>query len=111
MLAACGKQTVTSIAGNYEGKYFGGVEKFTLTADGKFTQLFTVNGKPIYTNQGTWSVQERIVTFSNLLQAFTFADTNFAGFRSPLNDVRAKIPVGTSVILFNDDGDYFVRKK
>jgi hypothetical protein len=70
-----------------------------------------VNGKPIYTNQGTWSVQERIVTFSNLLQAFTFADTNFAGFRSPLNDVKAKIPGGTSVILFNDDGDYFVRKK
>ena len=38
MLGACGKQTVTSIAGNYEGKYFGGVENFTLTPEGTFTQ-------------------------------------------------------------------------
>ena len=111
MLAGCGKHSVSSVAGNYEGEYFGGVEKFTLTPDGKFTQSFTVNGKPIYTNQGSWSVQERIVTFSNFLQAYTFGDPDFARFRGPRNAVTAEIPIGTSTILFNDDGNYFVRKK
>ncbi len=111
MLAACGKQTVTSVAGNYEGKYFGGVEKFTLTPDGKFTQSLTVNGKALYTNQGAWTLTGRTIRFQNFMKAYWFTDKDFSDFKKPLDEFNAKMPVGANAIVFSEDGDYFVRKK
>jgi hypothetical protein len=111
MLAACGKQTVTTVAGNYEGKYFGGIEKFTLTPDGKFTQSLKVNGKTLYTNQGTWTLTGRNIRFQNFIKAYWFTDKDFSNFKKPLDEFNAKMPVGTNAIVFSEDGDYFVRKK
>ncbi len=111
LLGACSKRTAASVAGDYEGEYHRGVEKFTLTSDGKFTQEFTSNGTVLYTNQGTWTVSERTVRFQKFMEAYCFTDKHFSEFRKPMDEVEAHIPFGTSAILFNDDGDYFVRKK
>jgi len=108
---ACGKQTVTTVAGNYEGEYFGGIETFTLTPDGKFTQSFTVNGKVLYTNQGTWTHKGRNLRFQNFMKAYWFTDKDFSDFKEPLDEFNAKIPFGAKAIVFSEDGDYFARKK
>lgn len=111
MLTACGKRDATDVAGLYKGEYFGGVEVFTLRADGSFTQSFSVNGKRVYESQGSWSIDGRTVRFKNFMKAYWFTDEDFSSFRKPLDKFSASMPVGANAIIFSKDGDYFVRKQ
>ena len=111
ILLACRDPRSEEIAGNYQGEYFGGVENFSLSTDGKFSQKFTVGGNVAYTNNGSWALSGRAVTFSNFVKAYWFTDEDFSEFRDPIDQMPAKLPVGTSVIVFSEDGEYLIRKQ
>lgn len=111
LMTACGKRAASGIVGHYKGEYFGGVEDFVFNSDGSFTQSFSVNGKPLYTNRGSWTLDGRTMQLKNFLKAYWFTDDDFSSFRKPLDEFSAILPVGTDAIMFSRDAEYFVRKQ
>ena len=61
--------TLESVSGRYAGSYAGGAETFELRTDGTFLQSYVRNGIALYSNRGTWKVEDRGVTFYNIMVA------------------------------------------
>ena len=61
-------QLVQKVAGEYTGRYLGGVEQVVIGTNGIYSQTFVVNGKTNYVNSGKWTLWND----SNRLSVLTF---------------------------------------
>lgn len=56
LFALSGHHTVSSVSGNYQGSFGGGIDTLTLRSDGTFRQRFVTGAGKVYTSAGKWNL-------------------------------------------------------